>query len=107
MHLIRSKRLFVLKLNGAMKEAFYATFKLCYNLIWPIFKNTPEYLINKNYKRFRIVYQQAVEPGTTVNDSYYTNVLRTMVQQVKRKRPFFEMASYCTMTMPDHILLVA
>ncbi|GFW08642.1 histone-lysine N-methyltransferase SETMAR [Trichonephila clavipes] len=34
-----------------------------------------------------IVYQHAVEPGTTVNDSYYANVLRTMVQQVKRKRP--------------------
>ncbi|GFS77189.1 histone-lysine N-methyltransferase SETMAR [Trichonephila clavipes] len=35
----------------------------------------------------RIVYQYAVEPGITVNDSYYTNVLRTMVQHVKRKRP--------------------
>ncbi|GFX36057.1 histone-lysine N-methyltransferase SETMAR [Trichonephila clavipes] len=33
------------------------------------------------------VYQHAVEPGTTVNDSYYTNVLRSMVQHVKRKRP--------------------
>ncbi|GFX95666.1 transposable element Tcb1 transposase [Trichonephila clavipes] len=29
-----------------------------------------------NYEE--IVYQHAVEPGTTVNDSYYTNVLRTM-----------------------------
>ncbi|PRD26480.1 UNVERIFIED_CONTAM: Histone-lysine N-methyltransferase SETMAR [Trichonephila clavipes] len=35
----------------------------------------------------RIAYQHAVEPGTTVNESYYTNVLRTMVQHVKRKRP--------------------
>ncbi|GFX64288.1 hypothetical protein TNCV_1500121 [Trichonephila clavipes] len=51
-----------------------------------------------------IVYQHAFEPGTTVNDSYYTNALRTMVQQVQH---CFEMASYCTMTMPDHILLVA
>ncbi|GFS71298.1 histone-lysine N-methyltransferase SETMAR [Trichonephila clavipes] len=34
-----------------------------------------------------IVYQHAVEPGTTLNDSCYTNVLRTMVQNVKRKRP--------------------
>ncbi|GFW50514.1 histone-lysine N-methyltransferase SETMAR [Trichonephila clavipes] len=34
-----------------------------------------------------IVYQHAVEPGTNVNDSYFTNVLRTMVQYVKRKRP--------------------
>ncbi|GFV44438.1 histone-lysine N-methyltransferase SETMAR [Trichonephila clavipes] len=33
-----------------------------------------------------IVYLHAVEPGTTISDSYYTNVLRTMVQQVKRKR---------------------
>ncbi|GFS55666.1 histone-lysine N-methyltransferase SETMAR [Trichonephila clavipes] len=33
-----------------------------------------------------IVYQHAVELGTTVNDSYYTNVLQTMVQYVKRKR---------------------
>ncbi|GFT98818.1 histone-lysine N-methyltransferase SETMAR [Trichonephila clavipes] len=34
-----------------------------------------------------IVYQHAVEPGTIVSDLYYTNVLRTMVQYVKRKRP--------------------
>ncbi|GFW66942.1 histone-lysine N-methyltransferase SETMAR [Trichonephila clavipes] len=33
-----------------------------------------------------IVYQHAVKPGTTVNDSHYTNVLRVMVQHVKRKR---------------------
>ncbi|GFU87418.1 histone-lysine N-methyltransferase SETMAR [Trichonephila clavipes] len=33
-----------------------------------------------------IVYQHAVEPGTTVYDSYYTNVRRTVVQHVKRKR---------------------
>ncbi|GFW42805.1 uncharacterized protein TNCV_473951 [Trichonephila clavipes] len=31
-----------------------------------------------------IVYQQVVDPGSTVIDSYYTNVLRTMVQHVKR-----------------------
>ncbi|GFT42354.1 histone-lysine N-methyltransferase SETMAR [Trichonephila clavipes] len=40
-----------------------------------------------NYEE--IEYQNAVEPSTTVNDSYYTNVLPTIVQQVKRKRPFF------------------
>ncbi|GFQ76766.1 histone-lysine N-methyltransferase SETMAR [Trichonephila clavata] len=34
-----------------------------------------------------IVYQHAVEPGTTVNGLYYANVLRTMVRHVKRKRP--------------------
>ncbi|GFU50987.1 histone-lysine N-methyltransferase SETMAR [Trichonephila clavipes] len=34
-----------------------------------------------------IVYRHAVEPGSAENDSYYTNVLRTMVQHVKRKRP--------------------
>ncbi|PRD18383.1 UNVERIFIED_CONTAM: Histone-lysine N-methyltransferase SETMAR [Trichonephila clavipes] len=34
----------------------------------------------------RIVYQHAVEPGTTVNDSYCTNILRTMTQHVKSKR---------------------
>ncbi|GFW67135.1 histone-lysine N-methyltransferase SETMAR [Trichonephila clavipes] len=34
-----------------------------------------------------IVYQHAVEPGTNLNESYYSNVLRTMVQHVKRKRP--------------------
>ncbi|GFY32272.1 histone-lysine N-methyltransferase SETMAR [Trichonephila clavipes] len=33
------------------------------------------------------VYQSAVEPGTTVSDSYYTNFLRRMAQHVKRKRP--------------------
>ncbi|GFX44147.1 histone-lysine N-methyltransferase SETMAR [Trichonephila clavipes] len=33
-----------------------------------------------------ISYQHAIERGTTVDDSYYTNVLRTMVQHVKRKR---------------------
>ncbi|GFW90977.1 histone-lysine N-methyltransferase SETMAR [Trichonephila clavipes] len=33
----------------------------------------------------RIVYQHAVEPGTTVNDSYYTNILQTMAQHVKSK----------------------
>ncbi|GFX68768.1 histone-lysine N-methyltransferase SETMAR [Trichonephila clavipes] len=32
-----------------------------------------------------IVYQHAVEPGTTVKDSYYSNILRTMIQHVKRK----------------------
>ncbi|GFT37343.1 histone-lysine N-methyltransferase SETMAR [Trichonephila clavipes] len=30
--------------------------------------------------------QHAVEPGATVNGSYYANVLRTMTQHVKRKR---------------------
>ncbi|GFX82237.1 histone-lysine N-methyltransferase SETMAR [Trichonephila clavipes] len=34
-----------------------------------------------------IVYQHAVESGTTVNDSCYTNVLRTMAEHVKRKCP--------------------
>ncbi|GFV25144.1 histone-lysine N-methyltransferase SETMAR [Trichonephila clavipes] len=34
-----------------------------------------------------IVYQHAVKPGTTVNGSYYANVLRTMVQHVRRKSP--------------------
>ncbi|GFW08999.1 histone-lysine N-methyltransferase SETMAR [Trichonephila clavipes] len=34
-----------------------------------------------------IVYQHGVEPGTTVSDSNYMNVLRTMVQHVKKKRP--------------------
>ncbi|GFW61723.1 histone-lysine N-methyltransferase SETMAR [Trichonephila clavipes] len=34
-----------------------------------------------------IVYQHAVKLGATVNDSYYTNALRTMVQHVKRKHP--------------------
>ncbi|GFX07676.1 histone-lysine N-methyltransferase SETMAR [Trichonephila clavipes] len=33
-----------------------------------------------------IVNQHAVESSTTVNDSYHTNVLRTMVQYIKRKR---------------------
>ncbi|GFX66089.1 histone-lysine N-methyltransferase SETMAR [Trichonephila clavipes] len=33
-----------------------------------------------------IAYQHAVETGTTVNDSYYDNVRRTMVQHVKWKR---------------------
>ncbi|GFU47978.1 histone-lysine N-methyltransferase SETMAR [Trichonephila clavipes] len=33
-----------------------------------------------------MVYQHAVESGTTGNDTCYTNVLRTMVQHVKRKR---------------------
>ncbi|GFX85373.1 histone-lysine N-methyltransferase SETMAR [Trichonephila clavipes] len=32
-----------------------------------------------------IVYQHSVEPGTIVNDSYNMDVLRTMVQHVKRK----------------------
>ncbi|GFW62181.1 histone-lysine N-methyltransferase SETMAR [Trichonephila clavipes] len=34
-----------------------------------------------------IVYQHAIEPGISVNDLYYTNVLRTMVQHIKRKCP--------------------
>ncbi|GFS55190.1 histone-lysine N-methyltransferase SETMAR [Trichonephila clavipes] len=34
-----------------------------------------------------IVYQHAVEPGTTVNGSYCANVLRIMLQHVKRKCP--------------------
>ncbi|PRD27699.1 UNVERIFIED_CONTAM: Histone-lysine N-methyltransferase SETMAR [Trichonephila clavipes] len=34
-----------------------------------------------------IVYQHAVKTGTTVSDSNYTNVLRTMEQHVKRKHP--------------------
>ncbi|GFY27732.1 histone-lysine N-methyltransferase SETMAR [Trichonephila clavipes] len=34
-----------------------------------------------------IVQQHAVEPDTTVNGSYYANVLRTKIQHVKRKRP--------------------
>ncbi|GFW60338.1 histone-lysine N-methyltransferase SETMAR [Trichonephila clavipes] len=34
-----------------------------------------------------IMYQHAVKSGTAVNDSYYANVMRTMVQYVKRKRP--------------------
>ncbi|GFT98168.1 transposable element Tcb2 transposase [Trichonephila clavipes] len=34
-----------------------------------------------------IVQQHAVEPGTTVNGSYYANVLRTVIQHVKGKRP--------------------
>ncbi|GFV34678.1 histone-lysine N-methyltransferase SETMAR [Trichonephila clavipes] len=36
-----------------------------------------------------IVYQHAVEPGTIVNGSYYANVLRTMVQHVKKKLQLF------------------
>ncbi|GFU56574.1 histone-lysine N-methyltransferase SETMAR [Trichonephila clavipes] len=40
-----------------------------------------------------ILYQHAVEPGTTINDSYYTNVLRTLVQQVKRKHPLLRNGS--------------
>ncbi|GFW28181.1 histone-lysine N-methyltransferase SETMAR [Trichonephila clavipes] len=43
--------------------------------------------IRSGYLPLRIVYRHAVEPSTTVNDSYYTNVLRTMVQYIKRKRP--------------------
>ncbi|GFR33239.1 histone-lysine N-methyltransferase SETMAR [Trichonephila clavata] len=34
-----------------------------------------------------IVYQHAFEPCTTVNGPYCVNVLRAMVQHVKRKRP--------------------
>ncbi|GFX36263.1 histone-lysine N-methyltransferase SETMAR [Trichonephila clavipes] len=34
-----------------------------------------------------IVYQHAVEPDTTINDSCYKNVLRTMVEHVKRQSP--------------------
>ncbi|GFV86614.1 histone-lysine N-methyltransferase SETMAR [Trichonephila clavipes] len=36
------------------------------------------------------LYQHAVKPGTTVNDSYYTNVLQRMEQHVKRKRPLLQ-----------------
>ncbi|GFV16122.1 histone-lysine N-methyltransferase SETMAR [Trichonephila clavipes] len=34
-----------------------------------------------------IIFQLVVEPGTTVNDTYYTNILRTMVHHIKRKCP--------------------
>ncbi|GFV76345.1 histone-lysine N-methyltransferase SETMAR [Trichonephila clavipes] len=52
------------------------------------FRYRPRHLtMVQNDKYEGIVYQHAVEPDTTVNDSYYTNVLRTMVQHVKRKRP--------------------
>ncbi|GFW05831.1 uncharacterized protein TNCV_603031 [Trichonephila clavipes] len=39
-----------------------------------------------NYKG--IMYQHAFELFTTANDLYYTNVLRIMIQLVKRKRPW-------------------
>ncbi|GFU70691.1 histone-lysine N-methyltransferase SETMAR [Trichonephila clavipes] len=32
-----------------------------------------------------IVHQHAVEPGSSVSESYYSNALRTMVQHIKRK----------------------
>ncbi|GFY05313.1 histone-lysine N-methyltransferase SETMAR [Trichonephila clavipes] len=37
-----------------------------------------------------IVYQHAVKPSTTINGTYYANVLRTMVQHVKRKRQLLQ-----------------